>query len=189
MFLLIRPGDKAIQRFLDERANDDFSYAEVGESRLSAPAGYNIDHNRIRLGTGAADFQKAKAAISSWKMCEMPWVRLYPADTPIEIGRAVAVLVSHFGFYSLNASRIVYLIDEQSVVERYGFAYGTLTEHGEIGEERFTVEYDAESDEVWYDLFAFSRPGHALARLGYPISRYLQKAFAADSLRAMLRAV
>lgn len=189
MFLLIRPGDKAIQRFLDERANDGFSYAEVGASRSSAPAGYNIDHSRIRLGTGVGDFEKAKAAIGNWKMFEMPWVTLYPANAPIETGRTVAVLVSHFGFYSLNASRIVYLIDEQNVVARYGFAYGTLTEHGEIGEERFSVEYDAQSGEVWYDLFAFSRPGHVLARLGYPLSRYLQKAFSADSRRAMLRAL
>ncbi len=54
-------------------------------------------------------------------------------------------------------------------------AYGTLTEHVEIGEERFIVEFDHESNEVWYDIFAFSRPGHMLVKIGYPYSRYLQK--------------
>jgi len=41
-----------------------------------------------------------------------------------------------------------------------------------------------------YDLFAFSRPRHPLARLGGPLySRALQRRFARDSLRAMARAV
>ena len=88
--------------------------------------------------------------------------RLYP-DTPIETGRDVAPLARHLGFYSLNACRIVYVIDEPNT---FGFAYGTLTEHVEIGEERFKVEFDPDSGEIWYDIFAFSRPGHHLVKLG-----------------------
>ncbi len=64
-----------------------------------------------------------------------------------------------------------------------------MNAHGESGEERFTVEMDATTREVWYDLFAFSKPNHTLARLGYPLTRYLQKRFAADSMEAMQRAV
>jgi len=65
----------------------------------------------------------------------------------------------------------------------------TLAEHAESGEERFSVEFHHATGEVWYDLFAFSRPNHFLARLGYPLSRMLQRRFAEDSKRAMLRAV
>jgi uncharacterized protein (UPF0548 family) len=61
-------------------------------------------------------------------------------------------------------------------------------EHAERGEERFTVEYHSDDQSVWYDLFAFSRPG-PLARLGYPVARSLQKRFARDSNLAMRRAV
>jgi uncharacterized protein (UPF0548 family) len=50
------------------------------------------------------------------------------------------------------------------------------------------VEYHSADQSVWYDLFAFSRPS-ALARLGYPITRMLQKRFAHDSKLAMQRAV
>jgi uncharacterized protein (UPF0548 family) len=189
MFLLTRPSEKQIQKFLDDRGDDDFSYEETGATRSIAPSGYNIDHNRIRLGKGPSDFQKAKAAVRAWKMFDMPWVELFPCEPLIEVGRTVAIVVGHFGFCSLNASRILYLIDEVSDVEPYGFAYGTLTEHSEIGEERFSVEFDCRTEEVWYDLFAFSRPGHLLAKLGFPVSRYLQRAFADDSKRAMLRAV
>jgi uncharacterized protein (UPF0548 family) len=119
----------------------------------------------------------------------MPWVNLCWPETPIEVGRNVAILARHFGFWSLNAARIVYVIEETGDVEKFGFAYGTLEEHGEKGEERFSVEFHHDSGEVWYELFAFSRPNHFLARLGYPLSRMLQRRFAEDSKHAMLRAV
>jgi uncharacterized protein (UPF0548 family) len=86
----------------------------------------------------------------------------------------------------LNAARIVYVIDEP---DQFGFAYGTLAEHGESGEERFSVEFDRKTGDVTYDLYAFSRPNHILAKIGYPFSRMLQKRFAAESKLAMLRSV
>jgi len=79
-------------------------------------------------------------------------------------------------------------VDEEGPVKRYGFAYDTLPEHPESGEERFTVEWRGD-DAVWYDILAFSRPQQFLARLGYPLSRRLQKRFDRDSAAAMLRAV
>jgi len=74
-------------------------------------------------------------------MFDMPWVELWWPDTPIKVDATVAVLISHFGFWSLNACRIVYEIDERGACERFGFAYGTLPQHGERGEERFSVEF------------------------------------------------
>jgi hypothetical protein len=73
-------------------------------------------------------------------------------------------------------------------IKRFGFAYGTLAEHAESGEERFTVEWHGEDDTVWYDVLAFSRPRQVLARLGYPLSRLLQKRFAEGSKATMLQA-
>ncbi|HVS00766.1 MAG TPA: DUF1990 domain-containing protein [Thermoanaerobaculia bacterium] len=70
-------------------------------------------------------------------------------------------------------------------MRRYGFAYGTLTGHGERGEERFTVEWNREDDSVWYELYAFSRPAHWLVKLGYPVTRWYQKRFARHSKRVM----
>ena len=60
---------------------------------------------------------------------------------------------------------------------RYGFAYGTLPDHPERGEERFLVEWNQADDSVWYDLLAVSRPGHWLARIGYLYARYEQAKF------------
>jgi len=74
-------------------------------------------------------------------------------------------------------------------VKRFGFAYGTLEEHAESGEERFTVEWNRDEDKVWYDILAFSRPRQMLAKLGYPLSRLLQKRFAEGSKAAMVQTV
>ena len=73
---------------------------------------------------------------------------------------------------------VVYVVDES---RRFGFAYGTLPDHVECGEERFLIEWQLD-DSVWYDIFAFSRPQHPLVRLSKPLARRLQKQFARDSL-------
>jgi uncharacterized protein (UPF0548 family) len=101
----------------------------------------------------------------------------------------VAVIARLFGLWWENACRIVYVVDEEGPVQRFGFAYGTLPEYAESGEERFTVEWHEADDAVWYDILAFSLPQRHLARLGYPLARRLQRRFARDSGAAMRRAV
>lgn len=188
MFLLGEPSEGRIEGFLHGQREESFSYAEVGVSRegTSAIGGYAVDHNRIRLGPGEETFVRASEALRNWKMFDLGWVCIYPRGAPIEVGTTVAVLGHHYGFRSLNACRIVYLVEEAGEVHRYGFAYGTLPEHAERGEERFTVEWNRADDSVWYDLYAFSRPRHSLAWLGYPVGRALQKRFARDSKQAMV---
>ena len=187
MYFLARPEAKEIEAFLTQAREQPFSYTAVGATReAAAPAGYTVDHNRIKLGTGGECFKAAADAIRSWKMFDLGWVSLHPPTTPIEESRNVAVLVEHLGFFSLNAARIVYTLDDP---DRFGFAYGTLTDHGESGEERFLVEIDSQTGEVWYDLYAFSRPGNILSTLGFLYARSLQKQFARESLAAMHRAV
>ena len=186
MFHFTRPTDAQIREFLKSREEDSFSYPEVGATLNTPPSGYHIDHNRMMIGRGIDEFERAKTAIRQWKMFDVRGLELCFADTPIEVGRNVAPLAHHLGFYSLNSCRIVYIIDEPM---RFGFAYGTLTEHAEVGEERFTVELHPETGEVWYDIFAFSRPGHLLVRLGYPYGRYKQRQFAVGSKEAMKRAI
>ena len=187
MFCLSRPNRKSIDAFLSAQQNQMFSYVDVGCSRQLAPKGYIADHNRVELGKGVETFERAKRAVRNWKMFDMQWVKLCWPNTPVEVGVNVAVLISHLGFWSLNACRIVYAIDEHGQSEKYGFAYGTLPDHGERGEERFTVEFNSDQT-VWYDVYAMSRPGVS-ARLAYPYTRLLQKRFARDSKVAMQKAV
>jgi uncharacterized protein (UPF0548 family) len=87
-------------------------------------------------------------------MLDLGWVSVFPRDTKIRPGAVVAVVVSHFGFWSVNVSRIVFVENPCS------FAYGTLDEHAESGEEKFTVSWDEADASVWYDVLAFSKPNH-----------------------------
>jgi len=82
------------------------------------------------------------------------------------------------------------VVDERDrPVTRFGFAYGTLPEHAESGEERFLIEWDRAGGGVWYDILAFSRPRQLLARLGQPWVRRLQKRFGRESAKVMASAV
>jgi uncharacterized protein (UPF0548 family) len=188
VFLLLKPDSQRIERFLAAQRNRTFSYREVGYSRRGAPPGYTVDHSRVRLGEGRAAFARAVEAIRSWRMFDLGWVSAHPATDEIKPGVTVAVRCRHLGFWSLNACRIVYLVDDEGPVVRFGFAYGTLADHAERGEERFTAEWHHADGSVWYDIYAFSRPNHPLARLAYPLARWLQKRFARGSRRVVARA-
>jgi uncharacterized protein (UPF0548 family) len=189
MFRLTAPSEDEIRRFISAQHKSPYSYPEVGASAAEAPDGYNVDHHRLELGSGERAWRRAIEAVREWRMFDIPWLRLCWPTAPLRVGTEVAVLVRHFGFFSLNACRIVYLVDNDAETKRFGFAYGTLEEHAESGEERFTVEWNQASDKVCYDILAFSRPRKMLARLGYPLSRFLQKQFAEHSNTAMSRFV
>jgi uncharacterized protein (UPF0548 family) len=188
MFLPEKPSAEQIRRFISRQSKLQFSYPELGASRKTPPSGYTIDHNRIELGTGREVFARAVAALKNWRQFDLGWVRMVPEDTPIEVGAIVAILTRHFGFWSLNVCRVVYLINEDGPVKKFGFAYGTLSSHVEQGEERFTIEWCRDDDSVWYDILAFSRPNKLLMKLGLPLARMLQRRFAKDSLLAMVAA-
>jgi uncharacterized protein (UPF0548 family) len=189
LFRLTAPSVDEVSHFISEQEHSCLSNAEVGASAGKVPDRYNLDHNRIQLGRGEVAWDRASKAIRAWQMLNLSWVRLYWPTAPIQVGTDVAVLVHHLGFYSLNACRIIYVVNEDGPVKRCGFAYGTLAEHAERGEERFTVEWNRAENEVWYDILAFSRPKKLVAKLGYPVSRFLQDKFATDSQAAMLKAV
>ena len=134
-------------------------------------------------------FTKAKLALGRWDQFRLGWMEAWPPETPIHTGEVVAVITHEIGLWWLNACRIVYVVDELGPIRRFGFAYGTLPNHAGTGEERFLVEWDRASGEVWYDILAFSRPHQLLPRLGYPYMRRVQKRFGKESAAAMVRTV
>jgi len=190
MFTLFEPSEIEIEIFLAAQRDLPFSYEEVGASKDKIPSGYPINHHRIQIGNGANAFTAAKKAIQNWTMYRLEWTRLFPFDTPIAVGETVCVVVNHRFCWSINPCRIVYLIEESAgEIERYGFAFGTLPGHSEEGEERFTVEWNRADDSVCYELLAFARPHHILARIGFPLVGLFQRKFARDSGRAMLEVI
>lgn len=187
MLSLREPTPETISRFLREQSACDFSYSAVGATSDRPPAGYVVDRTRVRLGTGIAAFEAAKSALANWRQFDLGWLRAAPPGLPVRSGEVVAIVARSTGLWWLNACRIVYVVDEAE--RRFGFAYGTLPDHAGSGEERFLIELDPADGAVWYDVLAFSRPRHPLARLGYPLMRRAQRRFGRDTAAAMRKAV
>jgi uncharacterized protein (UPF0548 family) len=185
MLRVARPSDAKIAAFRAEQSRLELSYDSAGMTRDGPTTRFTLDHNRLELGSTNATWTHAKRALSSWSMFDLGWVELHTPDAPIATGTTVAILVRAFSLWWLNAARIVYSIDER---DRFGFAYGTLPNHVECGEERFLVERRPDGS-VAYDLLALSRPRHPFAKIAYPQTRRLQKRFARDSMLAMQRTV
>ena len=188
MFLPTEPSEKFVSKFIARQRGVPFSYAEVGATSDTPPHGYSLDHNRIQLGTGEQVYERSVEALREWRQFDLGWVKIVPSGVAIEVGATVAIKARAFGSWSLNAARIVYVINEDRPVKRFGFAYGTLPDHVERGEERFTVEWHRQDDYVWYDILAFSQPRHPLVRMSFPLARMLQRRFVRDSKRRMVEA-
>ena len=178
MFRIVEPTERDVIQFISAQRDLPFTYSEVGATNTTPPAGYTVDHNRIQLGEGEVPYGRAVEALKTWRQFDLGWVTIVPRGVAVEVGATVAVKARAFGTWSLNAARVVYVIDEP---RRFGFAYGTLPDHVECGEERFLVEWLPDNS-VWYDILAFSRPQHPLVKLSAPLARQLQKRFARESL-------
>lgn len=185
MFLITKPSEQTVHAFIASQQDLPFSYPEVGATKSELPAGYTHDHNRIELGQGRDTFETAVAALKDWKHFDLGWVTVVPPSVPVETGNVVAIRARTFNIWSLSAARIVYVLEEDGPIARFGFAYGTLPDHVEQGEERFLIEWDQTRGTVWYDIVAFSRPRHRLVKLGNQLARRLQKRFARESMARM----
>lgn len=183
-----RPSPEAIAAFRAAQSRLELTYSPVGATRTGDfPAGFTVDRNRIRLGSGRETFERAVEALRQWRHYEFGWIELIGSEVT-EPGETVAVLARVAGLWTLNACRVVYVFEEREPLRRFSFAYGTLPDHAERGEERFQVEW-ASDDSVWYELLAFSRPQQWSSRLAYPYVRLKQKRFARDSMAALRAAL
>ena len=147
---------------------------------------YDLDRRDFLLGTGRRLYERASESLELWRHFEIPWLGFYSGGSRVHEDQVVATLASVAGVWFLNPCKVVYA--ELQGPEHVAFAYGTLEGHAEAGEERFQVSYDAATEEVRYQIVAFSRPALVLSRLGYFWARRLQKRFAEESFEALARA-
>lgn len=199
MFLLRPPSPAQVRAFLNQSRAAALSYRETGWTLDGrTPDWARNGQHRVRVGQGAACWERARAALNDGQMFQ-DWVlrqqeeqaggepeRLYRQ------GDTVALLVRHlgpfgqrqWGLYSLIANRVLYLIDAPG---RYGFGYGTLSGHLVRGEERFLLEQDA-AGVVWFELTTFSRAAVPLVALAQPFVELAQRRGAAHYARMLVRA-
>lgn len=92
-------------------------------------------------------------------------------DGPPVAGQSVALSAPMPIGYVDVVCRVVAVED---TTDRYGFTYGTLPNHPECGEERFTLTRRVDG-RVTMDIVAASRPNHLLATAFPPIARFIQR--------------
>jgi uncharacterized protein (UPF0548 family) len=190
MFSIRRPTPQRAERFMQRQTGLPLSYAAIGATANKPPEGYVVDHTRVKLGEGEAVFEAAKSALERWDQFNLGWVQTWSPAGPIQLGCPVSVAGRSLGVWWSNACEVVYVVDERSdFFARFGFAYGTLPGHAKTGEERFLVEWNRTTGEVWYDVLAFSNPRHWIAKIADRWIRKLQKRFGPESAEAMRRAV
>ena len=157
-----------LDRLLVHYEHAALTYSEVGATRGELPVGYRHTKRRTRLGNGRDVFIRASAAVLSWEMHRRSGLAV-ATNGAAATGNTVVL-----GYGPSPAlvvpCRVVYEIDDP---DRRGFAYGSLLDHPEQGEEAFVVVIDDARD-VWLEITAFSRAGLGVVRLAGPLARGLQ---------------
>ena len=161
----------------------ELTYTEVGATRGDLPDGFGHTRRRVRIGAGREAFDRAARTLLSWEMHRRSGLTV-AVDGPAAPGRTV-VLGLGLGVSVVIPCRVVYVVDEPA---RRGFAYGTLPDHPEQGEEAFVVVQD-ENGSVWLEITAFSRPAALLVRWAGPVGRAIQSLATARYERAVASAV
>jgi uncharacterized protein (UPF0548 family) len=197
VFSLARPDRQTVLALQQAAKTAPFTYPEPGMTKnfQSFSGRYTLDHHRYLLGSGEGQFEKAKAALLNWRQFELGWVSLTKPETiGIEEGSPVCLTVHLGPIWLLFGCRVVYTLDSERLepgqaapLARFGYAYGTLDGHPEKGEERFSVEWNRDNDQVWYEIVALSQPGDLLVTVAKPFARERQARFARDSGAAMQR--
>lgn len=190
MFRLTRPNEQEIEKLLAAACEARVSSPDLltlADGPIQTPPwGFAHDLSRTEIGRGDYAFAVARQAFQEWEQFNLGWVRIANSFPKIIPGELVAVEAHTAGLWSINFSRVVEVVDS---LTRFGFLYATTALHVEEGRERFLIEFDPESERVLYLIEAISRPRHALALIGYPISRAMQRRFRRDSVARIRRCV
>jgi uncharacterized protein (UPF0548 family) len=174
-FQLSFPTKEQLDTLIENQRNTELTYNKFNLQ------GYDHDKNRIFLGSGKSVWAAAKRAMQQWAMFPDGWAKIYYQNPTFQKGDIVVMNARVFGVWWLNAARILTVLDDE---QNFGFAYGTLPNHVEMGEELFKISIDEQGD-VYYSITAFSRPRFWAVRWTYPLSRSFQRKFVKDSLQKM----
>jgi uncharacterized protein (UPF0548 family) len=144
------------------------------------PPGYRLDRWSRSLGKGGHVFDRAVAALRTWRVHEGAGLVVQAAGPPALDAVVAMAAPLPIGWVEV-VCRVVDVVDEPN---RFGFTYGTLSVHPEQGEESFTVVRAGDGSTV-FQIVAVSRPRQVLARAVPPVARRLQMAATNRYLAAM----
>ena len=183
MLAFTKPRESEVQKMLDGQKHLSLTYPEVGVTRGGViPSGYGTDKVVAEIGRGAECFAKSVTLMKNWAEYGLNWIEVFPHGAELKADSVVVVAAFFVGLWSLNACRVIYVIDEET---RFGFGYGTLPDHAEIGEERFLIEWNKDTDVVSYEILVFSNPSRWYYWLVFPLHRYAQDKFRRESIKVI----
>lgn len=173
--------EEQLGKYANTLVNKPLSYDEVGATKGKFPDGYTIDKYKIDLGTGKDVFDKAVKGFNIGVSHSGANLMIAPKEFAFVKGSSVL-----FGFrlgpFTLGIlDRIVYMNQTENYFE---CAYGTVQGHPEKGEELFKITLQ-DNGQVVYEIICFSKIVAPLARLGYPVSRFLQKSMTRKYLTSL----
>lgn len=185
MLRLRQPSPHALEDLLAQARTAAPSYPEVGATKnANLPAGYRHDRYEIRVGEGNGVFERAIRALRSWQPQTGAGVVVVPRDAWVAENETVVLLLRAALLWAPAPCRVVYVVDEAN---QFGFAYGTLPGHPEKGEVAFTLSRNSVGA-VDFRVTSFSRTIDPLARLGTPITLWIQKRVTRRYLTALAQA-
>ncbi|MBA2608801.1 MAG: DUF1990 domain-containing protein [Actinobacteria bacterium] len=172
MFFLRRPDREHVEGVLSEARTASPTFAPVGATASSdaVPGFHYASYGRV-VGHGPADWEAARDGLWAWAAHVGAGVAITPPSEPLEVGATVVAATRVGPLYVLIPCRIVSTVDE---TDRFGFTYATLPGHPECGEESFILTRNAAGG-VTFTVSAHSRHAELLAKLGAPVSRFVQR--------------
>ncbi len=174
------PGE--LDAIVASAAEKALTYEHVGSTLAGMPAPGRPDRSfSVEV---SQDLAYARSTLRRWAPHDGIG-RVHPIDVPIEVGVDHLVVARLGPFEMAVPDRIVAVLAEP---ERFGFAYGTLHGHPEVGEEMFLAERLPDGG-TRLSIRVQAGPATWLAKLGTPVVTVLQKAAARRYLAAWSAAI
>ena len=164
-----RASPQQIDTLFDVARDSELTYSEIGGTKIdsSLPRGFKHIERTVEL-LGDDCFDRAKVGLQQWQAHLGAGVQIFPR-APLTPGQTILADFRLGPLHIIFGCRIVYFIDE---VNRYGFAYGTLLGHPEIGEESFVVQRTG--SKTTFQIRAFSKPSSFVIKATSPVGHLLQ---------------
>ena len=154
------------------------------DAAWTPPAGWRAYERTARIGSGAAVWAAASAAVLEWGVKTRSGFRVDPgAGGTLRVAAgARAWLLARVGPLTVREPVAVVAVVDQP--DRAGFAYGTLAGHPVSGEEAFVVHRTPDGA-VHLTLRSLTAPGSGWWRPLFPVLLVAQRRYRARYLRAL----
>ena len=139
-------------------------------------------------GPPGSTFRRLSDCILDYQIFPERLIRAVKAPGPVAAGDTLGIRFVALPLVDLFfACRVLrsFAGEEEGGIWCEGFVYQTLAGHPERGEERFAVEKNLQTGEIWGQLSSWSGPGLWLTRLGKPAVRWLQRYASNEALKAL----